>query len=102
MKNKLHKLLADNKNVHFKSIDIEAALNISGVNVRKIVGLLRDESVPIASGNKGYSFATTAEELEPTWLHLEHRAMKQLARAHKLRKIFNREMQYKFDFEEHF
>lgn len=103
MKNKLHKLLSDNKNMHFKSKTIEAILNIEGANVRKIIQGLRRNGIPIASNNrKGYTYATKYEEIEKTIQHLEHRAMSMLVTCHKLRKIFNREKQYKFDFEEYF
>lgn len=52
---------------------IEAALNISGTEVRTLVNYARRMNYPIASNQKGYWWAKSFEELEDTLKHLEQR-----------------------------
>lgn len=64
--------LNDKENpAHSKTI--EAALNISGAEVRSLVNYARRMNYPIASNQKGYWWAKNIEELEKTLKHLEQR-----------------------------
>jgi len=54
---------------------LQTLWDISDVTVRQAVALLRDEGEPIASGSKGYYFATTAGQLEDTINHLRERVI---------------------------
>ena len=48
------------------SRDIQMQWNINDVTVRQTIGLLRDDGEPIASGPKGFFYATSPDELEST------------------------------------
>ena len=48
------------------SRELQARWNLSDVTVRQTIGLLRDDGEPIASGPKGFFYATSPDELEST------------------------------------
>lgn len=54
-----------------KSADLEAALHISGTDLRKLVNRLRRKGVPIASSRDGYFYAVTAGEVYTTIRQLQ-------------------------------
>lgn len=54
------------RNYAVKSAELEAALDISGTDLRKLVNRLRRRGVPIASGPEGYYYAVTAGEVYAT------------------------------------
>ncbi len=56
-----------------KSFVIEYLLKIKGERVRKIIADLRHDGEPISSGRKGYYYAYTQEELQPTIQQLTRR-----------------------------
>ena len=56
-----------------KSRVIEKALGLSGPEVRAIVSVLRTKGYPIASGSKGYWWATKPGELASTREHVQAR-----------------------------
>lgn len=52
---------------------IEASLGVTGVEVRAMVSHLRANGLPICSSGQGYWYAATAEEIDLTIAHLDHR-----------------------------
>ena len=55
------------------SRQLQALWDISDLTVRQAIGLLRDDGEPIASGARGFFYATTPEQLEPTIDNLQER-----------------------------
>ena len=54
--------------------ELEAALGISGTDLRKLVNQLRRKTHPIASDRSGYFYATTAGEVYDTIRQLKRMA----------------------------
>lgn len=54
-----------------KSADLEAALHISGTDLRKLINRLRKRGIPIASSREGYFYAATAGEVYSTIRQLQ-------------------------------
>ena len=54
-----------------KSQELEAALHISGNELRRQVNRLRQKKVPVCSGPEGYFYARTAGEIYATILPLQ-------------------------------
>lgn len=54
-----------------KSADLEAALHISGTDLRKLINRLRKRGIPIASSREGYFYAATAGEVYATIRQLQ-------------------------------
>ena len=52
---------------------IEQQLGIDGIDLRVSINQLRRRGVPIASESKGYFYAASYQDLEPTLRHLRHR-----------------------------
>ena len=55
---------------------LEAVFSMKGSEIRRYVNLLRCEGVPICSGESGYYYASTYEELEATVRQLNSRIEK--------------------------
>jgi hypothetical protein len=55
------------------SRQLQALWDISDLTVRQAVGLLRDDGEPIASGARGFFYATSPEQLDATVDDLEKR-----------------------------
>jgi len=70
------------------SRSIERRFSLSGAQVRKLIGHMRDEAFPIASSQDGYCFAKKPEDLHGTLNHLRERSMKMLFRISKMEKAF--------------
>ena len=66
------------------SRQLQALWDISDLTVRQAVGLLRDDGEPIASGARGFFYATTPEQLEPTIDNLQERIAVMSRRRSKL------------------
>jgi hypothetical protein len=76
---------------------LEEQFSISGVDVRIIVGKLRDEGEPIGSNERGYYFANSLSELKPATRHLKSRALKMLARVRNMERGFGGEKETVFE-----
>ena len=66
------------------SRQLQALWDISDLTVRQAVGLLRDDGEPIASGARGFFYATSPEQLEPTIDNLQERIAVMSRRRSKL------------------
>jgi len=58
------------------SYRLEAAFSMKGSEIRRYVNSLRRDGVPICSGENGYFYASTYEELEATVRQLDSRIEK--------------------------
>jgi len=76
-----------------KSAALERAFRCKGGSIRDAIEELRRGGKPIGSDQRGYYYAATKEELEPTLAHLERRAMSMLATIKQLRAIYAAESQ---------
>ena len=52
---------------------MESAFDVKGAALRKQINALRREGVPIASGENGYYYAETEQEIRRTIAHMKHR-----------------------------
>lgn len=59
---------------YFTSKQLETALSISGVQIRKLAQHARRKGVVICSGDKGYSYASSKKDAVRTLEHLKRRA----------------------------
>ena len=64
------------------SRELEAAFQIRGPDLRRVIDCLRGEGIPICSTDKGYFYASTKEELERTVRQLRSR-IKKIAHAER-------------------
>lgn len=71
---RLMRIFQRNKGNTVTSDELEKHLCISGAEVRKLINHARKSLEPIGSGQKGYFYASTLKEIEPTIKHLEERA----------------------------
>ena len=55
------------------SRELQKLWNLSDLTIRQAVGLLRDDGEPIASGARGFYYATTPDQLEATIDNLQER-----------------------------
>lgn len=55
------------------SKELELMFGVRGAALRKIVNDLRRKGAPIASGENGYYYAETEQELRRTIAHMKHR-----------------------------
>lgn len=77
------------------SAEIERRLEIAGTQVRDLIRELRREGKPIANSHKGYFWAATYEEIEPTLTDLNSRAISLHETISGLKKIFIEQSQLK-------
>tara|TARA_R110002012_G_scaffold16463_1_gene63549 strand:+ start:196 stop:531 length:336 start_codon:yes stop_codon:yes gene_type:complete len=75
-----------------RSKEMQYRWNISDITVRQAVGLLRDDCHPIASGPKGFFYATTAKQLNSTIKDLNGRLTVISKRCKKLQDAQERMM----------
>ena len=55
------------------SRELESAFDVKGAALRKQINALRREGVPIASGENGYYYAETEQEIRRTIAHMKRR-----------------------------
>ena len=55
------------------SQELESAFNVKGAALRKKINTLRRKGVPIASGENGYYYAETEQEVRRTIAHMKRR-----------------------------
>lgn len=53
-----------------RSKELERDLDLSGTDLRKLVSILRQDKIPIASSREGYFYAQNAAEVYSTIRHL--------------------------------
>ena len=64
------------------SRELEAAFQIRGPDLRRLINSLRGEGIPICSSDSGYYYAETEEELQGTIRQLRSR-IKKIAHAER-------------------
>lgn len=75
------------------SAELEAHFEITGSEVRDIIRSLRRDGHPIANSSKGYFYARTYTEIEPTILDLKSRSLSMLETIKKLELNFQTKKQ---------